>query len=199
MPDVPRNRYFLFLAIAAVGCGVDLATKAWLFSWPDLRGGYVHWLWPGHAGFQLSWNEGALGGMGQGRTWLFATLSIGAGLRDSAVALLLAGGTRSVAHRRAGFGDGRAVGQSLRPVGAPRLSLARTRSGGRPARACGSRLDSRSVERPVAVAEFQRRRFLAGRRCGGLGAPRHVGDRPGRWHSRGRERRSPSRVNPSWA
>jgi signal peptidase II len=79
MPDVPRNRYYLFLAIAAVGCGVDLATKAWLFSWPELRGGYVHWLWPGHAGFQLSWNEGALGGMGQGRTWLFATLSIGAG------------------------------------------------------------------------------------------------------------------------
>ena len=79
MPDVPRNRYFLFLAIAAVGCGVDLATKAWLFSWPVLRGGNVHWLWPGHAGFQLSWNEGALGGMGQGRTWLFATLSILAG------------------------------------------------------------------------------------------------------------------------
>jgi len=79
MPDVPRNRYFLFFAIAAVGCGVDLATKAWLFSWPDLGGGNVHWLWPEHAGFQLSWNQGALGGMGQGRTWLFATLSIVAG------------------------------------------------------------------------------------------------------------------------
>jgi signal peptidase II len=79
MPDVPRNRYFLFCAIAAAGCGIDLATKNWLFSWPDLLGGNVHWLWPGHAGFQLSWNQGALGGMGQGRTWLFATMSILAG------------------------------------------------------------------------------------------------------------------------
>jgi signal peptidase II len=79
MPDVPRNRYVLFIAIAAVGCGVDLMTKALIFSWPDLRGGNVHWLWPGHAGFQLSWNEGALGGMGQGRSWLFAALSILAG------------------------------------------------------------------------------------------------------------------------
>jgi signal peptidase II len=79
MPDVPRNRYVLFIAIAALGCGVDLMTKALIFSWPDLRGGNVHWLWPGHAGFQLSWNEGALGGMGQGRTWLFAALSVLAG------------------------------------------------------------------------------------------------------------------------
>jgi signal peptidase II len=36
-------------------------------------------LWPGHFGFQLSWNEGALFGMGQGNVWLFATLSILAG------------------------------------------------------------------------------------------------------------------------
>jgi signal peptidase II len=79
MPDVPRNRYVLFIAIAALGCGVDLMTKALIFSWPDLRGGNVHWLWPGHAGFQLSWNQGALGGMGQGRSWLFAALSILAG------------------------------------------------------------------------------------------------------------------------
>ena len=48
-------------------------TKAWLFSWPELGGGNVHWLWPGHAGFQLSWNQGALFGMGQGSTWLFAS------------------------------------------------------------------------------------------------------------------------------
>ena len=79
MHDVPRSRYILFGAVAAVGCAVDLTTKAWLFSWPELRGGPVYWLWPGHVGFQLSWNEGALFGMGQGNTWLFAGLSVLAG------------------------------------------------------------------------------------------------------------------------
>ena len=79
MSDVPRNRYILFGAIAAIGCAVDLTTKAWLFSWPELGGGNTFWLWPGHAGFQLSWNQGALFGMGQGSTWLFASLSILAG------------------------------------------------------------------------------------------------------------------------
>src|SRR3990172_4847697 len=79
MGDVPRSRYILFGAVAASGCAVDLATKAWLFSWPELRGGHVHWLWPGYAGFQLSWNQGALFGMGQGNTWLFAALSVLAG------------------------------------------------------------------------------------------------------------------------
>ena len=79
MPDVPRNRYILFGTIAAVGCAVDLLTKAWFFSWPELRAGNVHWLWPGHVGFQLSLNEGALFGMGQGNTWVFASLSVLAG------------------------------------------------------------------------------------------------------------------------
>jgi signal peptidase II len=79
MPDVPRNRYILFGAIAACGFAVDQATKAWIFSWPELGRGQVHWLWPEHAGFQLSWNQGALFGMGQGSTWLFAALSILAG------------------------------------------------------------------------------------------------------------------------
>jgi signal peptidase II len=79
MLEVPRNRYILFGTIAAVGCAVDLATKAWIFSWPELGRGQIHWLWPGHAGFQLSWNQGALFGMGQGGVWLFATLSTLAG------------------------------------------------------------------------------------------------------------------------
>jgi signal peptidase II len=79
MVDVPRSRYVLFLAIAATGFLVDQATKNWLFSWPELRAGQVYWLVDGHAGFQLSWNQGALFGMGQGSTWLFATLSILAG------------------------------------------------------------------------------------------------------------------------
>jgi signal peptidase II len=80
MHDVPGNRYILFSAIAIAGCAVDLTTKAWVFSWPELSRGQIHWLWPGHAGFQLSWNEGALFGMGQGGVLLFATLSTLAGL-----------------------------------------------------------------------------------------------------------------------
>jgi signal peptidase II len=79
MLNVPRNRYILFGAIAVVGCMIDLATKAWVFSWPELSRGQVHWLWPDHFGLQLSWNQGALFGMGQGGTWLFASLSVLAG------------------------------------------------------------------------------------------------------------------------
>lgn len=80
MLDVPRNRYILFCGIAALGFLIDLLTKAWMFSRPELRGGNVIWLWSGHAGFQLSWNQGALFGMGQGNVWLFALLSVAAGI-----------------------------------------------------------------------------------------------------------------------
>lgn len=80
MSDVPRSRYILFGSIAATGFTADLLTKAWMFSQPELTGGNVYWLWTGHAGFQLSWNQGALFGMGQGNVWLFAALSMLAGL-----------------------------------------------------------------------------------------------------------------------
>ena len=80
MPSVPRNRYVVFGLIAAVGCAADLATKAWVFSWPELSGGAVHWFWPGRIGIQLSCNPGALFGMGEGLSWLFATMSVAAGI-----------------------------------------------------------------------------------------------------------------------
>lgn len=76
MESVPRQRYVLFLAPAIVGCATDLATKAWVFSWPDLRAGDIYWLWNGHVGIELSRNLGALFGIGQGKVWLFAALSI---------------------------------------------------------------------------------------------------------------------------
>jgi signal peptidase II len=63
-----------------LGCAADLVTKSWFFSWPELRAGEVYWLWPGHVGIQLSWNEGALFGIGQGRVWLFVALSIAAAI-----------------------------------------------------------------------------------------------------------------------
>lgn len=77
---IPPNRWVLFLLLAVLGCTVDLWTKARVFSWPDLRAGETRWLWPEilgeHVGLQLSWNEGALFGMGQGMVWLFASLSV---------------------------------------------------------------------------------------------------------------------------
>jgi signal peptidase II len=79
MPSVPRSRYVLFGLVAAVGSTADLVTKAWVFSWPELSGGAVHWLCPNYVGIQLSCNPGALFGMGQGMTWLFATMSVLAG------------------------------------------------------------------------------------------------------------------------
>ena len=76
MERIPPNRYLIFSLIAIVGCAADLATKAYMFSWPQLQAGETYWLWEGHIGWQLSLNEGALFGMGQGKVWLFATLSV---------------------------------------------------------------------------------------------------------------------------
>jgi signal peptidase II len=78
MDRLPTNRLFLFAIPATLGCAADLLTKEWMFSWPELLAGRTHWLWTGHVGLQLSWNEGALFGMGQGMVWLFAALSVGA-------------------------------------------------------------------------------------------------------------------------
>lgn len=72
-PPVPLRRYLLFLAIAVAGCALDLATKSLAFR--KLAWGEPYWLWPEHAGFQLSLNEGALFGMGQGKVFFFAVLS----------------------------------------------------------------------------------------------------------------------------
>jgi signal peptidase II len=78
--SVPASRYALFWLLAAAGCAIDLATKHWMFSRQPLLDGQVWWLVPGHAGLQLSLNEGALFGMGQGKTWLFAACSATAAL-----------------------------------------------------------------------------------------------------------------------
>jgi signal peptidase II len=78
MAQFPRSRYLLFVVPAILGCAADLATKAWVFSVPELRAGEVYWLWTGHVGIQLSRNWGALFGIGQGMVWLFAALSIAA-------------------------------------------------------------------------------------------------------------------------
>ena len=77
---VPLSRYLVFFSLAVGGCALDLATKRWAFDslgqpGPDST---TKWLWDGVFGFQTSLNEGALFGMGQGFSLLFAALSIGA-------------------------------------------------------------------------------------------------------------------------
>lgn len=78
--SVPLSRHLLFWSLTLSCLGIDLATKQWVFSQPDLLQGKVWWLWTGHAGLQLSLNEGALFGMGQGNVWLFAACSIAAAI-----------------------------------------------------------------------------------------------------------------------
>lgn len=77
---VPANRYLTFLLIAVVGCALDLATKAAVFSALGPPGGQTHWIWRPYVGLQTSLNQGALFGMGQGKVWLFALLSVAAGV-----------------------------------------------------------------------------------------------------------------------
>src|SRR5687768_7436117 len=102
LPPIPRTRHLAFWLLAALGLGADLGSKHWMFSQADLLAGGVKWVWQGHAGFQLSLNEGALFGLGQGGVWVFAACSIAAavaipvwlfrfgGARDRALTLILA-------------------------------------------------------------------------------------------------------------
>ena len=76
MRAVPANRYIIFLLIGGLGCLADLATKSWVFSALGEPGGKTWWLCEGICGFQTSLNQGALFGLGQGKVWLFAGLSI---------------------------------------------------------------------------------------------------------------------------
>lgn len=78
MKVVPANRYVTFFSIAVVGCAVDLLTKDWIFKFLGPPGGATHWIWKPFFGLQTSLNQGALFGMGQGKVWLFAMLSMAA-------------------------------------------------------------------------------------------------------------------------
>jgi signal peptidase II len=72
---VPLSRYLVFFSVAIGGCAIDLATKTWMFANLS-HDGDIWWIWPGVFGFQISLNEGALFGMGQGFWAVFSTLSI---------------------------------------------------------------------------------------------------------------------------
>jgi signal peptidase II len=75
------GRIAIFFAIAILGCAADLLSKEWVFRWRGLprRGG--EWWIPGlenYVGIETSVNRGALFGMGEGLSWLFAALSVAA-------------------------------------------------------------------------------------------------------------------------
>lgn len=74
---VPWQRYVLFFSLAAIGCGVDLWSKAAIFDWLGMPGqNRVYWFVEPFIGFQTSLNQGALFGLGQGYTPVFAVFSI---------------------------------------------------------------------------------------------------------------------------
>ncbi len=79
---VPASRYFLFVAVAACGCAIDLATKSWIFAKLGMPGeGLEPDIWIVRPVFSLttSLNPGALFGLGQGFAPVFAALSVLAG------------------------------------------------------------------------------------------------------------------------
>ncbi len=77
---IPLRRFIWFFALATFGVLADLLSKHFVFRNPQLYHGSEWWLWEGHLGIQKSLNEGALGGIGQGNVWFFASLSIAAAL-----------------------------------------------------------------------------------------------------------------------
>jgi signal peptidase II len=77
---IPVSRYALYFGTAVTGLAIDLATKHLCFASPRLNNGEILWLWSNHVGIQLSLNEGALFGVGQGKVWLFAALSVAAAI-----------------------------------------------------------------------------------------------------------------------
>jgi len=74
---LPPSRYILFLLTVAFFLALDLGSKSLVFQRCGLPGEQpTYWLIPGIFGFQTSLNEGALFGMGQGFSLVFAGFSI---------------------------------------------------------------------------------------------------------------------------
>lgn len=82
MKAIPASRSIVFIAIAFLGCAIDLIVKRWVFDWLGMPGpnSPTHWFWQNVVGFQTSLNEGALFGFGQGFVPYFAALSIAAAI-----------------------------------------------------------------------------------------------------------------------
>ncbi|WP_158262292.1 MULTISPECIES: signal peptidase II [Pirellulaceae] len=74
---VPLSRYVLFFGLSILGCGFDLWSKAAVFAWLGQPGQNKYfWFIEPYVGFQTSLNKGALFGLGQGYTPVFAVFSV---------------------------------------------------------------------------------------------------------------------------
>lgn len=80
MRELPANRLPLFVTIAGVGFILDLATKHLIFQRLGFPPRETIWLIQDVLSLETSLNEGALFGMGQGFTFVFAGLSLAAGI-----------------------------------------------------------------------------------------------------------------------
>jgi signal peptidase II len=80
MARAPASRVALFAVLAAGGLAADLASKKVIFDRLGPVDGTTGWLLDGWLKFRLytTFNHGALWGVGQGMTWLFAVLSVAA-------------------------------------------------------------------------------------------------------------------------
>jgi signal peptidase II len=80
---VPVSRYVFFTLLTVAGLATDLLSKAWAFQELGYPGHQSDWSWSSpflwgrfSISFTTSFNKGALFGIGQGMTWLFALLSL---------------------------------------------------------------------------------------------------------------------------
>lgn len=81
MNPIPKNRIVVFSLIAILGAWIDLSSKNAVFSHQGYPFRFSEWTksWFGESitfRFYTSFNEGALWGLGQGFTFLFACLSM---------------------------------------------------------------------------------------------------------------------------
>jgi signal peptidase II len=74
---IPGNRYVLFFGLGILGTIADLGSKQLIFNWRGLPGELEPWwLIEPYVGIETAVNQGALFGLGQGKGWLFAILSV---------------------------------------------------------------------------------------------------------------------------
>lgn len=83
MQRVPASRYVLFSLLTLTALAADNLSKWWAFEKFGYPGGRSLWSWGTDflwgkftITFTTNFNQGALFGIGQGKTWLFALLSL---------------------------------------------------------------------------------------------------------------------------
>lgn len=74
---LPASRIVTYLALVVIGGTLDLWSKAAVFEWRGLPGQRdVWWMIDGYFGIETAVNIGAVFGIGAGKGWMFAALSI---------------------------------------------------------------------------------------------------------------------------